>query len=177
MENSISINLATKRKPHFEEIFFSWAIGIGRALIILTETIALGAFLYRFSLDENLSTMHDKIAQDSNIVQFFSHNENTYRNLHSRLSLASNILTSQNTISKLYQDTINILPSNITIRTLTFSQDSMKIDITTQSLNSLSNFIQNIKEYPLVSGVSIDTLENKTANAIINTSISVQFKK
>jgi len=177
MDTSVSINLSTKRKANLEEIFFAWAIGIGRGLVILTETIALGAFLYRFTLDGQLSDLHDKILQESNVVKFFSHNESVYRNLNSRLALATSIFSSQSVIAKLYQDIINILPTDITLRTLTFSPDSLKMDLSTQSVNSLSAFIQNLREYPLVSTVSIDTIENKTANAVINASVSVTFKK
>lgn len=177
MDTSISINLSTKRKANLEEIFFAWAIGIGRGLVVLTETIALGAFLYRFSLDGQLSDIHDKIAQEGNVVKFFSHNESLYRNLHNRLALANTTLSSQAYMAKLYQDITNILPTDVTVRTLTFSPDSLKMDLSTQSANSLSAFIQNLREYPLVSTLSIDSIENKTANAIINASISVTFKK
>lgn len=177
MDTSVSINLSTKRKSNFEEIFFAWAIGIGRGLVVLTETIALGAFLYRFSLDGQLSDIHDKISQEGNVVKFFSHNESLYRNLHNRLALAHTVLSSQAVIAKLYQDIINILPTDITVRTFTFAPESLKLDLSTQSANSLSTFVQNLREYPLVSTISIDTIENKTANAIINASITVTFKK
>jgi Tfp pilus assembly protein PilN len=172
-----SINLVKNRKPHVLDQFISWAVTIGRALVIVVELVALGAFLYRFGLDRQLVDLHDKIKQEQNIVSFLKKNEDTYRNLQTRLELANNILINQTQITKTFQDILNLLPQDMILKTVTFSPSSMKIDATAQSVNSLSNFISNLKNYPTVSSVSIDKIETKTASAIINLTLTIQFKK
>jgi hypothetical protein len=50
-KDQISINLLDNKGKSFTEQFLDWALAIGRLLIIVTETVALAAFLYRFSID------------------------------------------------------------------------------------------------------------------------------
>jgi len=42
--------------------FFSWAIGVGRTIIILTNTFVLIVFLSRFSLDTKLADLSEEIS-------------------------------------------------------------------------------------------------------------------
>ena len=52
MENSpASINLVKKNEKSSVDKFINWTLSIGRLIVIITEIIAISAFLYRFSLD------------------------------------------------------------------------------------------------------------------------------
>ena len=55
------INLMPNRGDTVLIQFLNWALTIGRLLIILVETLALGTFLYRFSLDMQIVDLKDKI--------------------------------------------------------------------------------------------------------------------
>ncbi|MDE2025485.1 MAG: hypothetical protein KGJ07_03255, partial [Patescibacteria group bacterium] len=81
MSANTTINLVRGRRPRVLDQFVGWALTIGRVVVILTELIALGAFLYRFGLDRQLVDLHDKIAQEQSIVDLLKQNENSYRNL------------------------------------------------------------------------------------------------
>lgn len=172
-----SINLVKDRKPHLLDQFIGWAVTIGRALVIVTELVALGAFLYRFGQDRQLVDLHDKIAQEQNIVNFLKKNELTYRNLQTRLDLANTIILNQTQVSKTFQDILNLIPGDMTIKTITFAPDTMKIDASVGSVTSLSGFVDALKTYPTIDNVSIDKIETKTASATINASITLLFKK
>ena len=66
MSDPISINLVKSRKPHFLDRFITWALNAGRLLVIITETVALSAFLFRFGLDREIVDLNDKIKQNFN---------------------------------------------------------------------------------------------------------------
>src|SRR5690348_10423161 len=123
-----TINLIRGRKPHFLDHFISWALTIGRVVVIATEAIALSAFLYRFGLDRQLVDLRDKIAAEENIVKFLKKNEDTYRNLQGRIALANNILVLQNQTLASYSDIIRLVPPDLSVQTFLFSQDDMKIE-------------------------------------------------
>src|SRR5713226_8720413 len=87
-KDKTTINLLPKQGEGLVTQFLSWALTVGRLLIILTETLALGTFLYRFGLDMKIVDLHDQIKTNSFIVKSFAPAEKTYRTLQNRLSLA-----------------------------------------------------------------------------------------
>ena len=88
----ISINLL-KQQTSLVDRFIDWALTIGRLLVILTEIVALSAFIYRFSLDRQLIDLHSKITQEQAIANYLNNNEKKYRNLQDRLAIATNYST------------------------------------------------------------------------------------
>ena len=64
-----SINLFKDKNKNFFDLFIKWALSIGRVVVIATEAIALSAFLYRFSLDQQLIDLNDKIVQKQALVK------------------------------------------------------------------------------------------------------------
>lgn len=175
--SSPTINLVRGRKPHFLDQFINWALSIGRALVILTEVIALCAFGYRFFLDRQIIDLHDKIVQEQNIVNFLKKNETTYRNLQDRISLAKTIMQTQDQTLKTFKDITGLFPLSFTIKNLTFTSENMRVDASVQNLADIAPVVQNIKNYPTVTSVSLDRIENRTSNATINISFTIVFKK
>lgn len=171
-----SINLAKNRGDKFVDIFLRWALTIGRLLVIVTEALALGAFLFRFGLDRQLLDLHDKISQEQQILKLLQNNETAYRNLQDRLSLAKIITTQASTQLKTFQDISSFIPSSMTITNFSVSQTSVEISGTIDSLITLSSFINKLKNYPLISSVSLDRLDNKAQTGILTIGITATFK-
>lgn len=174
---SLSINLVKGKKPHFLDQFIAWSLTIGRGVIIITELVALGAFIYRFGLDRQLVDLHDKINQEKTIVNFLKKNEDTYRNLQNRLSLANTTIQKENHAIKLYDDISSLFTSDILVKTFVITQDTIRIEATIQSITPLSKLIDNLKAYPGISGVSLDKIETKTSSGIISIGITANLKQ
>src|SRR4029078_3722140 len=87
-ENKPSINLLPRKGEGFLTQFLNWAVNIGRLLIIITETVALATFLYRFNLDMKIVDLPHDIKQKSFIVKNSKVYEESFRNLQERLALA-----------------------------------------------------------------------------------------
>jgi len=172
-----SINLIKERKPHFIDQFISWSLTIGRALVIITETIALSAFLYRFDLDARISDLHDDIKSRQNIVQYYKPTEDNFRNLQDRLLLASAIVKTQNQTLTLYRDISGLIPPTMSIKTFIFSPDTIKMQVSVPSIDSLSQFTKSLQAYSGTTKVSLDTIENKPGLGIILANITANFKK
>lgn len=177
MENKVTaINLFKGREKSFTEKFINWALTIGRVVVIVTEGIALLAFLYRFSLDRQLIDLHEKIKQKETIVKLLKNNEDRYRNLQERLLLISNLGKKSASTSKTFIDINNLVPPDVILNNFSFSTDSLKIDLSTQSVASLLTLINSLKSYPLVNTVSLDRIENRTSNGTILVGITTTFK-
>lgn len=170
------INLFKKRNKHFVDNFIQWALTIGRLLVIVTETVALSAFLYRFSLDRELVDLHDEVEQKQAIVKLLKNNEEKYRNFQERLANIKDLAASGIKTTKLFTDIVSLAPNNLILNNVTLSQNTVKIDANAQSVIALTTFIKQLKNYPSIQAVSLDKIENKTLSATIAVSITAHLQ-
>lgn len=176
-ENTKSINLLPQKGEGFISQFLNWALTVGRLLIILTETLALGVFFYRFSLDMKISDLHDSIKNQSAIVSQFKTTEDSTRSLQNRLSLAEKYDTTSGITPVVFSDVIKMGRGLVTFTNLFVSTDTAKIEAQATSSNALSTFVNRLRNYPGITGVDIDGVENKNSSAIIKMTISAHLKK
>lgn len=176
-KKSASINLIkTDRKETIDHVV-NWALTIGRALIILVEVIALSALLYRFVLDNQIRDLHTKIKQEQAILESQKKNEETYKNLQDRLSVISSVSDKGSDSVKIFKDIVAFAPLGMTFSNISLTESAIRIETNVSSVLPLSYFINSLKTYKDVQAISIDKIENKTANAVITVSISVTLKQ
>lgn len=171
------INLLPHKGEGFLSQFLNWSLTIGRLLIILTETLALGTFLYRFSLDMKISDLHDQIKNQSAIVRQFKSVEDTARNLQMRLSLAKKYDLGGAKAPSAFSDIIEMGRGKVTFKNLQVGTDSIKILAQAGSSNALSSFVDRLKQYPGLQSVQIDSIDNKTSSAVIIMSVTAKLAK
>jgi len=171
-----TINLLPEKGDSLVTQFLNWALTIGRLLIILTETLALGTFVYRFSLDMKIVDLHDQIKAKSAIVKNFKPYEDTYRNLQDRLALAKTFGETSAITPNVFHDIIEMGRGIVTFRTILIADNAVKIEVQAPASTNVSTFVNSLKQYPEVASVSIDKVENKTANANVTVGITAQLK-
>ena len=170
-----SINLS-KSQTSLTDRFINWALTFGRLVIIITEVVALSAFIYRFSLDRQLVDLHSKITQEQAIVNYLKNSESNYRNLQSRLSLAANYSSLSQERIKIFSDVIGFAPQNMIFNSLSLFSNNIRIDADVSSFASLNTFINSLKNYPAIDTVSVDKIENKPSSAVITVNITATLK-
>ena len=172
-----SINLLGNRQGSIFEKFIDWALTIGRLVVILTEVIALSAFVYRFTLDRQLIDLHSKIKQKTAIVGYLKGREETYRNLQDRLSVASTFSDSGEKKIKTFNDIIELSVGGMTFNELVLTENHVKIDANFQYISSLTSFVNSLKNYSAIGNVSIEKIENKLSNALITVRITANLNE
>lgn len=171
-----SINLAKNRGESLTDRVIGFALTIGRVLVIFTEAIALGAFLYRFGLDRQLVDLHDRIKQEQAIVDLLKNNEATYRNLQDRLTLVNNINLSVTKSLTLYQNIFTMIPPDMLLTTISLSDTSIHVEATIPSLLSLSSFVKKLNSDARIESVSLDRIENKTSQGSLDVVLTINMK-
>lgn len=170
-----SINLVVENVSFFDR-FINWALTVGRVIVILTELIALLAFLYRFSLDQQLIDLHAKIKQEQAVVEYLKDNEDTFRNIQNRIALASTLGTSSKQNVKIVNDVISFAPPGMTFNELSDQDGRLKINASTISVSSLSEFVNKLRSYPEIKSVIVEKIENRTSSASIALTITAVLK-
>ncbi len=171
-----SINLVKNRGSTFFDKFIKWALSIGRTLVILTEVIALSAFLYRFSLDRQIVDLHDKIKQKQVIIGLSKQQEDRFRNLQNKLSLLKTLNVKAPIVPGLLAGVVALAPNSLLIHSITVSETQIHVEATAQNISAVTTFVKGLKNYPNIQTVSLDKIENKTSNGTINISVNAKRK-
>ncbi len=178
MANNVeSINLLPGKGESVLTQFLNWALSIGRLLIIITETLALGTFLYRFSLDMKIVDLHDHIKKESIIVGQLKNPENKFRDLQERLSLAKTYDAKSLIMPQILNHIVDLGRGKVTFLNLTVSSELVKIEAQSPSPANISAFVETLKNSPQITSVSVDNVENKTSSAVVVVVITASIKK
>lgn len=170
-----SVNLLKAKEISFLDKFLNWALTVGRLVVIATELIALFAFIYRFSLDRQLIDLHSKIRQEEAIVNSLKESEQSYRNLQDRLAAAAKFSETGGEEYTVFKDIVSFIPQGMNLNQITIYQDRVQLDANFQFVSSLTAFINVFKNYPKISSVSINKIENKLSSAVITVGITANL--
>lgn len=175
MHATSSINLYKGRNRNFVDRFIKWSLSAGRLIIILTEIVALSAFLYRFSLDRNLIDLNDQIKNEEARLTILKVNEDKYRNLQDRLSQIAKLSSATEYTFSTLNTFIKNIPPNMSFSTIQFANNTLNMAGSVPSVASLFNFIKSLKEDPQIKTVSLGRIENKISNATILFTLTIVF--
>ncbi len=166
-ENFPSINLVKNKQIPFLDKLFNWALTVGRLIVIITEIVAVAAFVYRFSLDEKLVNLHSAVKQKQVLVSLLKNEENTYRNLQGRIALASTLSARSVKVNRIIHNIISTMLQETKINDLTLNNDRITMSTSASSSASLTNIVNSLKSYPDIKSVSIDNIESKPAGGLL----------
>jgi len=167
-----SINLLKAKEISFLDKFLTWALTVGRLVVIATELIALFAFIYRFSLDRQLIDLHSDIRQKEAIVNSLKNSEESYRNLQDRLATAAEFSGTGGKQYTLFKEIVSFIPQGMSLNQVYIYQNRIQIDANFQFISSLTSFINSLKTYPKISSININKIENKLSSAVISVGIT-----
>ena len=171
-----TINLLPNSGEGLLTQFLNWALTIGRLLIILTEMVALGTFIYRFGLDMQIVDLHDKIKAESFIVANFKDAETSFRDIQDRLASIKKYTAVGGTTAGIFTDIAKKGQGKVTFKDLTVTTKEAKMQAASSSESGLSQFITALKNDPSIISVTIDKVENDTSSAQIVVSITATLK-
>lgn len=174
--NTSHINLYKGKNRSFLDRFIKWSLSAGRLMIILTEIVALSAFLYRFSLDRQIIDLNDKIKYEENRLKSFKSSEEKYRSLQNRIATAGKLSDAASNTVGTFENFIAIIPNDMSYKNIQFSNSSLTIDGNIPTISSLTNFIKVLKQDPTIKTARLDRIENKISSSTIEFGLSVVFK-
>lgn len=174
MAKITSINLIRSQQTHYIDTFLKWALTTGRFMIILTETIALSAFVYRFSLDREIIDLTDEISNNQAIVALYT-DEPVYKNLQERLNHVETLIPEKSQKTDLLRDFVSLAQGNVTYQHLTIGGNEVNLEIITSSTGSLSTFLNGVKNMTMVKNVTVNNVENRAGSGIIVVGITAEL--
>lgn len=172
----IRINLSGKPKDSLSGLFFKWAVNTGRIIIVTTELLALGALLYRFTIDRKIVDLHDQIKIVTASVKSQEKKENDYRSIQERLKN----IKETNDATEIKIDIMNQILKTVTSgdfssTNLILNENIINLTGSTFSIFPINNFIDELKQNPEVASISIDEINSGEKG--ISFKINIEIKK
>ena len=172
-----NINLLRHQEKSIIDKFLDWAFTIGRAIVIITESVALSAFAYRFILDRQIIDLKDKIKQEQAIVKLSTDNEFKFRDLQSRLADARVLEEKSSQKTMILNQIIEKAKGKMSFRSLVISTDTVSMDGIVSSPGAIGLFTADLRGIPGISTVSIGSIGNNTTSGVVTVSIQVSLTK
>jgi len=172
-----TINLLPQNRESLLNQFLDWALTIGRLLVILTEMVALGTFIYRFGLDMQIVNLHDDIKSKSFIVDNFKDAETKFRDVQDRLATAKKYSAVSHTTTAIFTEISKFGQDKITFKDINVSTQDAKIVIEARSASAISQFVNGLKDDSSITTISIDKITNNTSSAEITVYLTATLKK
>ena len=94
-------------------IVLEWALVFGKWSVILTQLVVMGAFLWRFSLDRNLTDLRKSIAKDTAVIKSYDQVERDFVLAQKQVAQAKIVLSEQELILRAVNKLGEITPQDV----------------------------------------------------------------
>lgn len=156
--------------------FLTWALSVGRYIVIFTELIVILAFLSRFKLDRDLTDLNQSIREKTAIIESSAEFEKDFLSLQKRLAIIKKVNADQTSNTQLIVALAALTPIDVAINNLSFSEESVQIRGIALSEKGLGNFIANLINSPNFKNISLGRVSKKLETGPeINFSVEVQY--
>ena len=154
-------------------VVLEWALIFGKWAVILTQLVVMSAFLYRFTLDRNLTDLRKSIAKNVAIVKSYEQVERDYVLTHKQVAQATKAMVSQDIILGTLSDITQSTPLDVWYDRIAISANSLTLAAYSSSLAGFGHFLTAAQENPKFSNVSVSKIESSnTRGAQIQFDIS-----
>lgn len=141
-------------------IILSWLLSFGKWAVIITQLIVMGAFLWRFSLDRELTDLKKSIAKNVAIIKSYEQTERDFVLTQKRLATAKTVIAQQKAITEELATLAATTPLDVWYEKLTLTPTSTTLSAYSRSLPGFSQFLSAIQKNPRYSSVSVARIQD-----------------
>lgn len=154
-----------------------WATTTFRTIVIVTELIVIVAFLSRFWLDARNADLNDIIRQNQSIIESYQEFETEFRQVQQRIKIFSDLEGSVD-LSSLMTKTVNFLPEDVRLVSLSQVQGSLQVKAASGSERSIVQFITNLLSDPTFKEIRVMNAAASSENpAILVFTLEARFSE
>ncbi len=173
-----SINLLPR--DEFESsamgVVLEWALAFGKWAVILTQLIVMGTFLWRFSLDRQLTDLKKSINKNVAIIKSYEQIEKDFILTQKRVSLATKILDQQNKESEILTQLTQITPADVWLDKLNITESTVNLSAYAGSLNGFGQFLTAAQKVPLFKSITVNKIQDGgTENAQMQFDLTITY--
>lgn len=144
-------------------VVLEWALVFGKWAVIVTQLVVMGAFLWRFALDRELTDLRKAIARDVAVVNSYEQVERDFVLAQKQVTQVKITLAQQQRMLTILNDIQRVTPSDIWYDRITLSSSTLLLTAYSASLSGFGQFLTAVQRDPLFSGVRLEKVESSSA--------------
>lgn len=146
-----------------------WLLGTFRMIVIFVELIVIIAFLFRFWIDIQISSLNREIEEKKAIIVSFSEFEQEYRGILARQDFYKTNTENLSKKSDVLEKIGARVPLDLKLTEVFFDDKNKKVSISGDSLaeESISQYLTYLKTIPELSTISLVGVNTKISETIL----------
>lgn len=160
--SEVKINLLPK-DPFYDSLIgkgTTWALSVGRYIVIFTELVVIISFASRFTLDRRVTDLNKEILTKQSIIESYGDLEQSVRTIQKKLDNYDQLKAKTQT-TEVFDVLTQITPLEIQYKDLTITDTSIRFSAHASTTQALSLFLTNIQISPYFQNVSVQQISNK----------------
>lgn len=141
--------------------FLTWAVSVGRWIVVFTELIVICAFLSRFYFDTQLANLFDDIKQKKAIVASTAEFEDNFRQIQDKIKIIKNLLAGERKPSTLIADISRLLPIDVSLTSIDIEGKDLSFNGYSLSEGGLQGFWLGLTQHPKISQVTLSDISSR----------------
>lgn len=129
---------------------FRWILSYGRFLIVFVEILVLAAFVLRFKLDADIASTKEAIEEQIPFIESLKSDEELIRKLQFQITTIQTVKRESPDYQTILQKITALLPSGITLHSLSFQKQTGGVEIkmsgSTTASNNLTSLMNGLKK-------------------------------
>lgn len=140
----------------------TWALSIGRYIVIFTELVVIVSFLSRFTLDRQVTDLNSEILAKAGIIESYGDLEAKVREVQKKIE-TYNQLKTKRPLSEIFDQLTRITPEDIQFQELNIQENTVQISARANSRSSLERFIENMQASGYFYNIISENISNTDA--------------
>lgn len=173
----VEVNLLPKDPFSVSPIgkFITWALSVGRYIVVFTELIVILTFLSRFTLDRQLTDLNEDLLAKQALLNSYQKLEQDVRQIQAKGQFITEIsqYPKHHPVLEFILDNLN---QDITLSNINLNQDRVTISANAYSSTSLSTFVNTIDNHPFFSEVQINQINSSNDDTGIEFNLQAKLK-
>lgn len=147
----------------------SWAVTVGRYIMITTEIVVLLAFISRFSLDRKVTDLNESINQKKAIVEANRDFENEFNSTKQKIAFIKGVLDTQEKPVKFLEQLRLSLPPDVYLDQLNISGNLISGEAIAGTISGFASFIYNLQSTEGFREVTLGEIKKQPLKGIVFT--------
>lgn len=141
-------------------IVLGWLLAFGKWAVIVTQLVVMGAFLWRFGLDRELTDLKKQVAKNVAIIKSYDQVEREFVLTQKRLAEAKSVIAQQQLITEELAGLARITPLDVWYEKLIITPTSTSIAAYSRSLPGFSQLLSTLQQDSRYSSVSVAKIQD-----------------
>ena len=156
------INLLPKEKWETGVVgkLLKWALHVGRYVVVFTELVVIGAFLYRFGLDQRLTDLHESIKQKTSVLASYGDLEQKFKRVQTQLEIIRKTENTGLATDDILTAISQITPLDVVYKSIEIKEDGVSLEGESLSEIGLATLLVKAQEKALFSEITLESVSS-----------------